>query len=72
MKAAMLACAAISVPLMLVFESAPTRVIGVLTLFGFIVFGVFAIAEPQFLTRDAEPETDAGERGVSGQAGAQT
>jgi hypothetical protein len=34
---------------MLVFESTVTRVIGVLALFGFVVAGVFAIADPRWL-----------------------
>jgi hypothetical protein len=34
---------------MLVFESTVTRVIGVLALFGFVIAGVFAIADPRWL-----------------------
>src|SRR3954447_13253366 len=41
---------------MLVFESTITRVIGVLALFGFIVAGVFAIADPRWL--GAAPELE--------------
>ena len=72
MRAAMAACAAISLPLMLIFDSAPTRVIGVLTLFGFIVCGVFAIAHPDFLTPAEEPANGPPPRGVSGQSGEET
>ena len=64
----MVACAAISMPLMLIFHSAPTRVIGVLTLFGFIVFGVFAVAEPVFLQPEDGAESDAAAGGVSEKA----
>src|SRR3954468_8015984 len=35
--------------LMLLFESAVPRVLGVLALFGFVVWGVFAIADPGWL-----------------------
>jgi hypothetical protein len=43
---ALLAVGAVS---MLAFESTATRVIGVLALFGFVVAGVFAIADPRWL-----------------------
>jgi hypothetical protein len=39
---------------MLVFESTVTRVIGVLALFGFVVAGVFAIADPRWLGSSPE------------------
>ena len=42
--------------LMLGFESAITRVLGLLALFAFIVIGVFLIADPAFLA--AEDEED--------------
>jgi uncharacterized membrane protein YfcA len=54
LTAFMLACAGIGVPLMVVFESAPTRIIGVLSLFAFIVSGVFLIADPSALGRDED------------------
>ena len=50
----MLACLGVGVPLMVLFESAPTRIIGVLSLFAFIVSGVFLIADPSALGRDEE------------------
>lgn len=45
---------AIAVVLMLVFEETLTRVIGVLALFGFVVAGVFAIADHEFLDPAAD------------------
>ena len=50
----MLACLGIGVPLMVLFESAPTRILGVVSLFAFIVSGVFLIADPSALGRDEE------------------
>jgi NADH:ubiquinone oxidoreductase subunit 6 (subunit J) len=52
--AVMVTAFAIALPLMIVFDSPVTRVLGVLGLFTFIVAGVFAIADPAFL--DEEPE----------------
>lgn len=52
--ALMLACAGVAVPLMVVFEAPVTRIIGVLGLFGFIVCGVFLIADPAFLAGEDE------------------
>ena len=43
------------VVLMVAFEAPVTRVLGLLCLFGFIVGGVFVIADPAFLGED-EPE----------------
>jgi hypothetical protein len=51
LTALMLACAVVGVPIMVLFESAPTRIIGVLSLFGFIISGVFLIADPSALGR---------------------
>jgi hypothetical protein len=51
LTAFMLACAVVGVPVMILFESAPTRIIGVLSLFGFIISGVFLIADPSALGR---------------------
>jgi hypothetical protein len=49
---AMLACLVAGLVLMVGFEAAITRVLGVLLLFAFIVTGVFLIADPEFLGRD--------------------
>jgi hypothetical protein len=38
--------------LMIPFEATLTRVLGIAALFAFIVVGVFAIANPDFLERD--------------------
>jgi hypothetical protein len=54
---ALLALAAVT---MLAFEATITRLIGVLALFGFIVAGAFAIAEPGFLTADGDSAHDEG------------
>ena len=51
---AMFACLAAGLVLMIGFELAVTRVLGVLALFAFIVTGVFVIADPEFLARDDE------------------
>jgi hypothetical protein len=40
--------------LMIPFEATLTRIAGVLLLFGFIVGGLFLIAEPRFLGRDRQ------------------
>ncbi len=50
----MMACAGIGVPLMIIFEAPITRVVGVLALFGFIIAGVFVIADPAFLAGEEE------------------
>jgi hypothetical protein len=52
----MLGCLAIGMVLMLVFDSAIARVVGVVALFAFIVTGVFLIADPAFLA--AEDDED--------------
>ncbi len=44
----------VAVVFMLVFEAPVTRLIGVLALFGFVVAGVFAIADHDFLDPDAD------------------
>jgi uncharacterized membrane protein YkgB len=49
---AMFACLVAGLVLMIGFEHAVTRVLGVLALFAFIVTGVFLIADPEFLARD--------------------
>ena len=50
----MLGCLAVGLVLMLAFESAVTRLLGVLALFAFIVIGVFLIADPAFLAEEEE------------------
>jgi hypothetical protein len=50
----MLGCLVAGLALMLVFENAITRVLGVLALFAFIVIGVFLIADPAFLAEEEE------------------
>jgi hypothetical protein len=50
----MLGCLGLGLALMLGFESAITRVLGVLALFAFIVIGVFLIADPAFLAEEDE------------------
>ena len=47
--ALMFGCLAVGLVLMLGFEAAVTRVLGVLALFAFIVIGVFLIADPDLL-----------------------
>jgi hypothetical protein len=48
----MLGCFAVGLVLMVGFEHAITRVLGLLALFAFIVIGVFLIADPEFLERE--------------------
>ena len=48
----MFACLGIGMLLMLLFEHWVTRVVGVTTLFAFIVSGVFLIADPAFLAAE--------------------
>ena len=47
-----LAAAAVGFVLMFFFESPLTRVLGLACLFGFIVGGVFLIADPEHLRRE--------------------
>ncbi len=49
---AALVCLAVGAVLMLAFESTPARVIGVPALIGFIVCGLFLIANPDDLGDD--------------------
>ena len=49
-----LACFVAGVVLMIGFEATITRVLGVAALFGFVVSGVFAIADPDALGDDEE------------------
>jgi len=53
----MLGCLVVGLALMLAFESAVTRLLGVLALFAFIVVGVFLIADPVFLAEEEEEES---------------
>jgi hypothetical protein len=50
----MFASLAVGLVLMIGFDAALTRILGVLALFAFIVLGVFLIADPAFL--DAEDD----------------
>ena len=50
----MFACLILGLPLMLLFEHPLTRVAGVLLCLGFIVSGVFLIANPEDLGREQE------------------
>ena len=52
LMAVMLASLVIGLALMLPFEAPVTRFLGVVALFGFIVSGVFLIADPAFLGGD--------------------
>ena len=49
MRAFAVACFVVGVVLMVAFEYAVTRVLGVAALFAFIVAGVFVIADPGVL-----------------------
>jgi hypothetical protein len=44
----------VGMPAMLLFDAGITRLVGVLCIFGFIISGVFAVADPRFLA--GEPE----------------
>ena len=48
----MIASAAVAVPLMIIFDSPITRIVGVLGLITFIVSGVLVIADPAFLEQE--------------------
>jgi len=51
-----LACFVLGVAVMLPFDAWYTITVGVLLLFAAIVTGVFAIATPEFLAREEEPD----------------
>jgi hypothetical protein len=53
-----LASALVGVVLMVAFESPLTRALGLLCLFGFIVGGVFLIADPDLLGKEEEGMPD--------------
>jgi energy-converting hydrogenase Eha subunit C len=40
--------------IMLLFEAPLARIVGVALLFGFVVAGIFLVADPAFLDRDEE------------------
>ena len=52
----MLGCLAVGMVVMLVFDSAIFRVVGVVALFAFIVTGVFLIADPVFLAEEDDED----------------
>jgi hypothetical protein len=52
------AAALVGVVLMVAFESPLTRALGLLCLFGFIVGGVFLIADPDLLGKEEEGMPD--------------
>jgi len=47
-----IACFVAGVVLMIFFEATITRILGVAGLFGFVAFGVWAIADPEHLEGD--------------------
>lgn len=49
-----LGCFALGLPVMILFELPLTRVLGVALMLGFIVCGVFLVANPTFLGREEE------------------
>jgi len=50
----MMGSIALALPVMLLFEGIFTRLLGVILLFTFVVSGVFAIADHEFLSEDDE------------------
>ena len=55
LTALMLGCLVLGLALMLGFEAPLARIVGVPALFGFIVAGVFLIADPVFLGEEDVP-----------------
>ena len=49
-----LGCFLLGSAVMIAFEAPVARIVGVALLFGFIVSGVFLVADPAFLDRDEE------------------
>ena len=49
-----LACFLLGSAVMIAFEAPLARLVGVTLLFGFIVSGIFLVADPEFLDRDEE------------------
>ena len=58
MRVALAGAFVVGFVLMFAFESVVTRVLGLLCLFGFIVGGVFLIADPVALGKEEEPMHD--------------
>jgi hypothetical protein len=57
-RVAIVAAFVVGMVLMVGFESVVTRVLGLLCLFGFIVGGVFLIADPDLLGKEEEGMPD--------------
>jgi hypothetical protein len=51
-----IACFVLGAGLMLAFDMAATRILGVLLLSGWIVLGAFALATPEYLGREDDSE----------------
>jgi energy-converting hydrogenase Eha subunit C len=49
-----LVCLVLGSAVMVLFEAPLARIVGVALLFGFVVAGVFLVADPEFLARDEE------------------
>ena len=49
-----LGCFLLGSAVMIAFEAPLARIVGVALLFGFIVSGIFLVADPAFLDRDEE------------------
>jgi energy-converting hydrogenase Eha subunit C len=49
-----IACFVLGSAVMVLFEAPLARIVGVALLFGFVVAGVFLVADPAFLDRDEE------------------
>jgi hypothetical protein len=49
-----LGCFVVGSAIMIAFEAPLARIVGVALLFGFVVSGVFLVADPAFLDRDEE------------------
>jgi energy-converting hydrogenase Eha subunit C len=47
-------CFVLGSAVMLAFEAPLARIVGVALLFGFVVSGIFLVADPEFLSRDEE------------------
>jgi hypothetical protein len=51
-----IACFVVGAGLMLAFEMPVARIVGVLLLTGWIVIGAFALASPEYLGREDDPD----------------
>jgi energy-converting hydrogenase Eha subunit C len=49
-----LGCFVLGSAVMILFEAPLARIVGVALLFGFVVSGIFLVADPEFLARDEE------------------